>query len=79
MNHKTMKRRNFIKTVPGITVLSILSLKKLFSKTGLNAETKEYLSNQKEKEEKIPGVFLEYGGEFSGIKPQLRRTNHGRI
>ena len=76
MNHKTMKRRNFIKTVPGITVLSILSLQKLFSKTGLNAETKEYLSNQKEK---IPEVFLEYGGEFSGIKPQLRRTNHGRI
>ena len=77
MSHKTMKRRNFIKTVMGTTALSMLSLKKLFSKTDLNDETKGYLSNQKEA--KIPEVFLKYGGEFSGIKPQLRRTNHGRI
>lgn len=77
MNQKTMKRRHFIKAVPAATVLSIFSLKKIFSKTGSHSSTKEYLS--KPGEEKIPGVLLEYGSEFAGIKPQLRRKNHGRI
>jgi hypothetical protein len=79
MKHKKMKRRNFIKAGLGITGLSIFGLKQLFSASRSNIKPNEHLPDKGE--EKQMEIFLEYSGEFSGVKPQLKsgRANHGGI
>jgi hypothetical protein len=79
MKHKKMKRRNFIKAGLGTTGLSIFGLKQLFSASPSYIKPNEHLPNKGE--EKQMEIFLEYGGEFSGVKPQLKsgRANHGSI
>jgi hypothetical protein len=79
MKHKKMKRRNFIKAGLGTTVLSIFGLKQLFSASRSKIKPNEHFP--KKKVEKQMEIFLQYGGEFSGVKPQLPsgRANHGSI
>ena len=79
MKHKKMKRRNFIKAGLGTIGLSIFGLKQLFSVSRFNIKANENSPNKGE--EKQMEIFLEYGGEFSDIKPQLKsgRSNHGSI
>lgn len=79
MEQKKMKRRNFIKAGLGTTGLSILGLKQLFSASRSNIKPNEHLPDKGE--EKQMEIFLEYGGEFSGVKPQLKSgsSNHGSI
>jgi hypothetical protein len=79
MKQKKMKRRNFIKAGLGTTGLSILGLKQLFSASRSNIRPNEHLPDKDEK--KQMEIFLKYGGEFSGVKPQLKsgRSNHGSI
>lgn len=79
MKHKKMKRRNFIKAGFGATSLSIFGLKQLFSSSRSNIKPDEHLPDKGE--EKQMEIFLEYGGEFSNVKPELKsgRSNHGSI
>lgn len=79
MNHKKMKRRNFIKTGLGTTGLSIFGLTQLFSASSPDIKPKNYSPDKGE--EKQMEIFLEYGGELSHVKPKLksRGRNHGSI
>ncbi len=80
-NDQSMRRRKFLKAGIGASLLAAFPLQKLFpfsaSAFRQGDERERYRANQLQ--DKIHEISMKYGGEFAGVKPELRRNGHGCI
>lgn len=76
-----MRRRKFLKAGIGVSLLAVFPLKKLFPFAVFSPSQHHELDNCRSKQfqERIHEISLKYGGEFAGVKPELRRNHHGCV
>lgn len=77
----SMERRKFLKTGFGMSLLACFPLPKLlsFSASVAGEENDRDISHTDKIRAEIQEISLKYGGEFAGVKPELRRNNHGCV
>lgn len=79
---KPIKRRKFLKTgmrcgafIAALPMWNLFSSSVSFS----DGQNRPDGCHSEQSQERIHDMMLKYGGEFAGIKPELRRNGHGSI
>ena len=80
-NGHPMKRRKFLRTGLEASLLATVPFLNLL--TSSTSEFGQYDEQDRcypnSFQDKIQEISLKYGGEFAGVKPELRRNSHGCV
>ena len=80
-NDQPMRRRKFLKAGIGVSLLAAFPLQKLlpFSSSVFGQDNERDRYRLEQDQDKIHEICLKYGGEFAGVRPELRRNSHGSV